>query len=29
MSELIYQSIHTGTKIDEAVSKVPTLEGTN
>ena len=26
MSELIYQSIHTGAKIDEAVSKVPTLE---
>lgn len=26
MSELIYQSIHTGSKIDEAVSKVPTLE---
>ena len=26
MSESIYQSIHTGTKIDEAVSKVPTLE---
>ena len=25
MSELIYQSIHTGTKIDEAVSKVPAL----
>ncbi len=26
MSELIYQSEHTGTKIDEAVSKVPKLE---
>lgn len=26
MSDLVYQSEHTGTKIDEAVSKVPTLE---